>query len=153
MSDNNDGTSGWVEQFLTAGDHLHRGGQVEPGQVGVRLLGDVELTCRPEVLALLGRELWERFSGQAMIAGVKDPQVLITGNPINGFKFYGPTPLEDTEDGYMEARTMKLERNGDEWWTADLLRPLSDLEPIDGDDRPPVPARRQDDPATDVTGD
>lgn len=68
---------------------------------------------------------------------IKDPRIVITGNPIDGFTFYGPTPLEDSEDGYREARTRLLEERGDEWWLAEL-QPLSDLDPIDGDRSGPV---------------
>lgn len=135
MTENNG--SGWVEQFLSPGDALYRGGRVEQGQAGVRFAGDIELTDKPEGLALLGRELVERFSGQAFPDGVIDPRIVITGNPVDGFDYYGPTPLDDTADAYREARTRLLEERGDEWWLAEL-RPLSDLEPIDGDDRPPV---------------
>lgn len=133
-----DDHSGWVEQFLTSGAMLRRGARVNNGHVGVRLIGDIELTDRPENLARLGRELFERFSGQAFPAGIVEPRVVITGNPVDGFTFYGPSPLEDTDDGYRDARTRRLELDGDEWWLAPL-RPLSDLVPLDGDDRPPMP--------------
>ena len=63
-----------------------------------------------------------------------DPHVVLTGNLIDGFDLFGPTPLDD-EDGYREARTQHLEDLGEERWLAPL-RPLGDLAPIDGvDDR------------------
>ena len=63
---------------------------------------------------------------------MKDPQVVLTGNPVDGFELFGPTPLDD-EDGRREARTRRLEELGDDWWLAPL-RPLDDLETVDGVD-------------------
>jgi hypothetical protein len=135
-----EGRSGWVEQFLRAGDALRAGGRVASGEVGVRLAGGIELTGRPAGLAGLGRELFERFSRRAMAAGVADPQVLIVGDLVDGFRFFGPAPGADTADSYHAARTARLDAEGEPWCLAEL-RPMSDLRPVDGDDRPPVPAQ------------
>lgn len=129
-------TSGWVEQFLTEGDELGSGGTVTGGHVGVRLVGGVELTDWPEQIARLGRELYERFSGRAFPDGIDQPRVLVTGDPINGFQFFGPTPLADP-DGYREARVRRLSDNEEETWLPPLL-PLAELLPIDDDDVPPA---------------
>jgi hypothetical protein len=65
-----------------------------------------------------------------------DPHVVLTGNPVDGFDLFGPTPLDD-EDGRREARTRRLEDIGEEWWLAPL-RPLEDLASIDGVDDSPA---------------
>lgn len=66
-----------------------------------------------------------------------NPCIVVTGNPIDGFTFYGTTPMEDSVDCYRDARTRRLEEEGTDWWLAEL-RPLSALDPIDGDLSGPV---------------
>ena len=58
-----------------------------------------------------------------------DMHVVVVGDPISGFSFFGPTPLHDTADGYHEGRTRLLEEKGEDWWLA-RLRPLSSLDTI-----------------------
>jgi hypothetical protein len=51
---------------------------------------------------------------------------IVTGNPIDGFKFFGPVPLSCTRtDGYTRA----VEDESLEWWQAEL-RPLQQM--VDG---------------------
>ena len=46
-----------------------------------------------------------------------DSFVVVTGDPVDGFRFYGPTPLEsDRTDAY----TRRLEDIGEDWWQAPL---------------------------------
>ena len=48
---------------------------------------------------------------------IQPPQLLVTGNPVDGFGFVGP--FEDTE-----AVSAYAERNRiSEWWSCDLTRP------------------------------
>jgi hypothetical protein len=68
---------------------------------------------------------------------IDDPRIVVTGNPVGGFAFYGPTPLADSVDSYREARTRLLDEVGEEWWLA-KLRPISDLAPVDGDRSGPI---------------
>jgi hypothetical protein len=110
--------------FLVAGDELERGGVVEPGHVGLRLNCGTEITDTVAGMALFTMALVERF--------ILDPRVVITGNPVDGFEYYGPVPLSDPGE-CLDARTRLIEERGDgDWWLAPL-RPLSALEPVDGD--------------------
>jgi hypothetical protein len=135
MSDD-DVRSGLIYRFLTPGDTLERGGQVGKEEVGIDLGDGIEITASRAELLRFAREVYERFSGNAFPEGVKDPHVLVTGNPGDGFEYYGPTPGGDTDDGYEYARVRRLEEAGGEALWLFPLKPMAALWPIDGVDQP-----------------
>ncbi len=78
-----------------------------------------------------------------MVPVVDDPRVLIVGDPVGGFAYYGPSPHDSDS---REARTRLIEENnGGDWWLAPL-RPVSDLAPVDGeehDEPDPIEVKRE----------
>jgi hypothetical protein len=71
-----------------------------------------------------------------MVPVINQPQVLITGDPVSGFAFWGPVPDEDYPNHWVEARTRVLDDN-DTWIQAPLNDPAG-LAPCDGFDDPPA---------------
>jgi hypothetical protein len=48
---------------------------------------------------------------------IDDPRIVATDDPVDGFAFYGPdAAVADTIDVYREARTRRLEEDGEQWW-------------------------------------
>jgi hypothetical protein len=76
---------------------------------------------------------------------IENPVVLVVGNPVKGFKFFGPWPEADNVDGAKYAREQHLENHGEDYWEAPL-RDLLDLTPADDDRlddiRPPAMTKR-----------
>jgi hypothetical protein len=135
MSD--DMRSGLVRRFLARGDKTERPGRIEKGQVGIDLGGGVEIIGTRVNLLRFAREIWERFSRNAFPEGIKDPTIMVVGNPVDGFEYFGPADGNDP-DGYLFARQRALEDDSQDYWLA-KLQPLESLYPIDGHDD--VPAR------------
>ncbi|SDT74219.1 hypothetical protein [Actinoplanes derwentensis] len=107
-------SSDYIDEFLSEGDPLRRGGFVGYRQVGVRLNGDYEMTGSGEDLASLGQALVDRFGPLR--------QVLLTGSLADGFTLYGPTGIEDPA---AQAKIADLEGSD----AADVYR-FQPLEPL-----------------------
>jgi hypothetical protein len=136
MNEDVDVRSGLVHRFLIAGDELERGGTVDKGKAGIDLGGGVEIVAKRGDLLKFAREIYARFSRRAFPEGIQNPHILIVGDPVDGFEYYGAAPGDDP-DGYLYSRQRALEDGGEECWLA-KLNPLHELRPVDQDD---VPAR------------
>jgi hypothetical protein len=134
VSSMDNGNSGLIVRFLIEGDELEAGGEVGAGMGGFVLPNYTEVTAKRRELADLGREIYERFSGNAL-AFVTDPKILVVGNVAKGFKHYGPAP-EAERDGYILDRMRQIEEHEDtDYCLVDLL-PMAELEPLGGVDKP-----------------
>jgi hypothetical protein len=71
-----------------------------------------------------------------MVPVCERPYALVTGELGGRLKFYGPTPLDDTPEGFREARTLRLDHVGGTWQLVEL-RNLGELDAIDGDNGVP----------------
>lgn len=74
-----------------------------------------------------------------LVPVVRDPHVLVVGNPADGFRLYGPTPKDDIGE-FREARERYIEEQGAGISWLLPLTAVKHLIPIDGDWRePPCP--------------
>jgi len=147
---NEDVRSGLIRRFLVAGDETERPGRVEKGQVGLDLGGGVEIVDTRANMLRFAREIFARFSGRAFPEGIDDPQVLVTGNPGDGFELFGPSAGSDPGHDRF-ARQRALEDDCQDCWVLPL-QPLSALRPIDGQDEPPIRAGTATDLLDEVDG-
>jgi hypothetical protein len=70
-----------------------------------------------------------------MVPVCERPYALVTGE-LTDLKFYGPTPEDDTPNGFRGAREQRLDHVGDTWQLVPL-HDLGKLHAIDADDGVP----------------
>jgi len=56
---------------------------------------------------------------------MSDKYILVEGNPLSGFNFYGPFDNEAAAVRYAER-----DPEDDEWWVADLLEPIDEEDEV-----------------------